>query len=707
MHSEVRSKGMLRYFVKARERGLGNSVRIAGRLLGDHASKKYEKIRISWFGTTLTDRGFFGTMNLELQKLREVGSASAEGDFKKAGLLWVDYLRKRRMPRFFGDLEGEDNLVGMMDAKNKEGRRSTISKANEICEHNFQFLLPGVKFGDKVDWLSNLVDGKRWELKYWRDIDYSSEKRIGDVRQIWELNRHQYFVTLGKAYWYTKDEKYAREFVSQLRDWIESNPYGMSVNWVHAQEVGLRIISWIWAYNFFCNSPSFGVDDQIEFFKSLYLQTEFLNRHLSDTTSSTHNHIISETAGLAMMAIMFPEFKRSKTWWRNGVERLQRELKRQICDDGVSGETSTNYHFFVLDSFLQIWILLKKNGFEYPPEMDNMLERMIEFSMYICRPDGTLPIIGDSDSGRSIRLDDLNGDDRRSYLSTGAVLFDRPDMKNASVRFYEESFWLLGLEGHKKFEQLGSIKPKELSKLYPDSGFCSMRSDWSEKASQLIFRGGAVNIPKDVSIGHNHADYLSFELIVDGKPFIVDPGVYTYNLDDEWRWYGRKTSSHNTVDVDSKDQFVVDSQRFGLPRIATTTVHTFQSEDSVGLIHASHDGYEFLNRPITHHRKILFNRVKRCWIITDVLAGKGKHEFDWYFHFDAGMEVQIQDKLIVVVRSNGGTELFIRPVEPGKLTAEIIDGWVSKRYGMKERADVLRYSMESECPCELQIEIRA
>jgi len=694
-----------RYIVRISEKGIRASFRLLVKLIWSAAVRRYEKVRVLWFPNILSDNAFFQRINLSLQDLGEVGNASEGRDLERAKSLFVDYLRKRKCRKFFVNPGEIESFRGIISEEHKEWREATIRRADEICQHGFEFLIPGLKFAGRIDWLSNLIDKRRWEIRYWQDIDSWGAKRIGDVRQTWELNRHQYFVTLGKAYWYTKDEKYAKEFVSQMRDWIEKNPYGKSVNWVHAQEVALRIISWIWSYHFFCNSPSFTVEDQIEFFKSLYLQTDFLNKHLSDTTSSTHNHIISETAGLAMMAIMFPEFKRSKVWWRNGVERLQRELKRQICDDGVSGETSTNYHFFVLDSFLQIWILLKKNGLEYPPEMDQILEKMIEFSMYICRPDGTLPIIGDSDSGRAIRLDDLNGDDRRGYLSTGAVLFDRPDMKNVAGKFHEESLWLLGEEGYKKFEQLGSSKPKNLSVLYPDSGFCIMRSDWSDKASQLIFRGGAINIPKDVSIGHNHADYLSFELIIDGKPFIVDPGVYTYNLDDEWRWYARKTSSHNTVVVDNKDQFVVDSQRFGLPKIATAAVHAFQSEDSIGLIHAFHDGYQTLNGSVKHQRKIWFEKIEERWVLTDFLTGKGEHIFDWYFHFDVGIEVKFLDKLIAVAKSKEGIQLFIRPLDPGGLSAGIIEGWVSKRYGMKERANILKYSMESECPCELQIEI--
>ena len=405
-----------------------------------------------------------------------------------------------------------------------------------------------------------------------------------------------------------------------------------------------------------------------------------------------------------MMAIMFPEFKKSKLWWGDGVDRLEKELKRQICEDGVSGETSTNYHFFVLDSFLQIWILLNKNGYQYPSETNQMLEKMIEFSMYICRPDGTLPIVGDSDSGRGIRLDDLNGDDRRSYLSTGAALFDRPDMKSVAGKFYEESLWLLGVEGYKKFEQLSSRKPKNLSILYPDSGFCIMRSDWTAKASQLIFRGGVINIPKDVSIGHNHADYLSFELVIDGKPFIIDPGVHTYHLEDE-RWYSRKTSSHNTVVVDNKDQFVVDMQRFGLPRIAKSQVHTFKHTDSIDVVDISHDGYSNQGTGVSHRRKISFDCAGRLWVINDILTGNGKHQFDWYFHFDNEIDCDIIDGLCILAKDKEGTRLELRPLDTNNLWLEMNEGWISKKYGEKRKAIVARYFAIRDCPTSLTFQI--
>src|SRR5262249_20300286 len=53
---------------------------------------------------------------------------------------------------------------------------------------------------------------------------------------------------------------------------------------------------------------------------------------------------------------------------------------------------------------------------------------------------------------------------------------------------------------------------------------------------------------------HAHADALSFQLWVDGRPAVVDPGTYTYEAGADRDWF-RSTRAHSTVAVDGRDQF--------------------------------------------------------------------------------------------------------------------------------------------------------
>ena len=54
--------------------------------------------------------------------------------------------------------------------------------------------------------------------------------------------------------------------------------------------------------------------------------------------------------------------------------------------------------------------------------------------------------------------------------------------------------------------------------------------------------------------GHYHCSMTSFIIDYLGKPFIIDTGVYEYYLDDVRRHLSRKTSSHNVMSINSREQ---------------------------------------------------------------------------------------------------------------------------------------------------------
>ncbi|MGI8495333.1 MAG: heparinase II/III family protein, partial [Pyrinomonadaceae bacterium] len=126
---------------------------------------------------------------------------------------------------------------------------SILDKAERITESRFDLLgYQNLDFGgEHIDWHYEPIARKRVALKHWKQFDELSTEETGDKKIIWELNRHQYFFTLGQAYWLTGDERYAETFARHLDEWIMQNPPGMGINWVSSLEVAFRAISWIWA----------------------------------------------------------------------------------------------------------------------------------------------------------------------------------------------------------------------------------------------------------------------------------------------------------------------------------------------------------------------------------------------------------------------------------------------------------------------------
>src|SRR6267154_1234605 len=124
-----------------------------------------------------------------------------------------------------------------------------VLQAERVCRHRFDLLgYENLDYGVEIDWHSDVVNSKRGPRKPWFNVKFLDIEEVGDSKVAWELNRHQHFVTLAKAYWLTGDEKFAREIFAQWTYWLKENPYPLGMNWASSLEVGYRSLSWIWTF---------------------------------------------------------------------------------------------------------------------------------------------------------------------------------------------------------------------------------------------------------------------------------------------------------------------------------------------------------------------------------------------------------------------------------------------------------------------------
>ena len=93
----------------------------------------------------------------------------------------------------------------------------------------------------------------------------------------------------------TGDERYAREFVAEVGDWIDRNPFAYGVNWACAMDVALRAVNWMWGFYFMgaaqaCARSRASAE---AFIRSLYMHGEFVSRNL-ETSDINGNHYLSD-----------------------------------------------------------------------------------------------------------------------------------------------------------------------------------------------------------------------------------------------------------------------------------------------------------------------------------------------------------------------------------------------------------------------------
>ncbi len=544
---------------------------------------------------------------------------------------------------FFPSLrDGEEIFEVYKEKFGGEVTKKVLERADNLVEGKFDLLgFKQLDFGKPIDWHFEPISGKRSSLKHWKQFDELSTKETGDKKILWELNRHQHFFTLGVAYGLTEDETYAETFVKHLDSWMETNPPGMGVNWFSSLEVSFRLMSWIWAFNFFKTSKHLTPEFFQKALKFLHLHGRHLEKYLS-TYYSPNTHLTGEALGLYYLGTQFPFFKRAGQWRKLGEEILFAELDRQILPDGGYFEQTTWYHRYTTDFYTQFLILKTLNNGKAPKflkeKLTKKLQSLFNFLMYLTRPDGTTPLIGDDDGGQCLPHGNARSDDFRACLANGAILFNKGDYKFVGGEYFEETLWLLGIDGLERFDQIEAKKPDKKSCAFESSGYFVMRDGWSETDNYLLIDCGELGFQNG---GHGHADALSINLSIGGESILTDAGTYTYHESEALRNEFRTTAAHNTLVIDKKSQSEPGG-KFSWMTKAEAKLKKWICEPRFDFFEGSHNGYKGLtNSAATHTRSLLFLK-NDYWIMRDFVKTAGNHEYDLNFNFNTETHPNIE-----------------------------------------------------------------
>ncbi|MBN1552989.1 alginate lyase family protein [bacterium] len=341
--------------------------------------------------------------------------------------------------------------------------------------------------------------------------------------------------------------------------------------------VSIRIQNW--AGLFFAKYQR-EIGEDIEFrnllWKSICRQLHWLSRNLEYHLLA--NHLLENAIALSVCGHLFKGAP-AQTWRRIGEAVLVRELTEQILPDGMHFERSPMYHLRMLHALMNLAIYL--NG-ALKHNVLNVIGKMLRPAMEFTHPDGEIALLNDS-----------------------------------AFNVYPESTVLRDAYANRFAEDKGEL-PDERERrcgvfMYPDTGYYGVNDSGGV---YLII--DAAPIGPDYNPGHAHGDIFSFELSLNRSRFIVDSGVFDYDIG-EMREFCRSTRAHNTVEIEQKDQcefwgsFRV--ARRGYPR----DVDADHTESSFS-ISGWHDGYERLRYRPRHFRSMTWDFTSQCLAIDDRIA---------------------------------------------------------------------------------------
>lgn len=481
--------------------------------------------------------------------------------------------------------------------------RNSIVVANQVRQQYFLF---------RYDW-----DMEKTNVPYQfkKQIDWTLIP-FGDEEWCYMLNRHKYWIDLGRAYLFTGKEVYAKTWVSQVSDWIRRNPVNdpslAKLSWRRI-EAGIRCENWIKSFELFKNSPAVTPEFMALFLNSLYDHAEFINSSFSDF-SKTSNWGILEYQGLYNVAEFMSDLKIAQLWKIDAIQKLAVCAQLQVLSDGSQWEQSPMYHNEVFHCLMNVNYLAAKSNTKLPEILIKNTKAMAWANVKWQKPNFHQPLTGDSDDS-----------DLRGILTTAAAVFEDGGLKSrANFTLDYENCFLFDIAKQETYKQMPSIKPAFTSIYLPSSGDMIMRSGWQADAAYMNIR------LKKIGSGHAHDDLLHFSIFANGRDYLIDGGRYTY-VESKEREYLKSSESHNLLMVDDSTNSIY----------SNTWANSFNA-DSRNIVCLTHEKFDYaqadntsylrLVDPVLMTRRVLFIKPG-LWLVFDSFIANGKHKYAQYFNF--------------------------------------------------------------------------
>jgi len=544
----------------------------------------------------------------------------------------------------------------------------------------------------RIPWHFDFKSGRGWDPAcFYKDIPFFIGKGC-DVKIPWELSRCQHLVRLGQAYRLTHDEKYTKAFVNHVEDWIQQNPVKYGVNWANPMEIALRASQWLLALELFTDSDELSSSFLSRLGKSLREHGHHIYHHLEYAADVSTNHYLSNFAGLYYLGVGLGVNK----WKLYSRNKLRKEIILQTYDDGMDYEASTGYHRYVSELFVYFTVVCvrqmnqdKEISWKSVVEVlgrsyGDRLRLVVEQTSNLLDSNGIAPQVGDNDSGHFhsfINRDDLNF---KPFLELCSFLSRESEGERSVSHKFSEKVWIWGFSE----EPRGRIRNKNKDKNHHPSGIFQLRG--GDDALFFLAQPNGTN-----GVGnHTHNDKLSFTLTKGGLEFFTDPGTGVYTSDAHLRNQLRSTRMHNTVEVDGEEQNrFISGSLFTLANDARIKIHAWIPGK---MVEAQHEGYQRLNDPVVHLRRIERISSPLQWVITDDMKGKGQHRLKWTYILSPKVDVKVINPQKVQLRvGNKGLDL-IWEGKRGEIVVE--EGPYSPRYGVVQSTKLLRISVVASLP---------
>ena len=522
----------------------------------------------------------------------------------------------------------------------------------------------------KERWSAGFQTDKEWGTDFSYSLSYKQKDEIGDARTNWELNRHFQFALLAKAYYATGEEIYAKELEGLFLDWNKKNPFLHGISWTSVMEVAIRCIQWTVALAFL-RKKGYTANGALlmDMENGIKNMASYIAQHYS-RYSSANNHLLVEATAIAYAGFAFG----NESWTQLAIRILDEELMKQNYKDGVNMEMALHYQTFGMEAYALVMHLMKCYGKKVPETWKRLMEKQCGFVACSMVNETKACEFGDNDEGKILDLEGGEICHYRYLLQLCSLVLGK---RYESFEHLSETIsWLYCETEIETLKHLPLWKPSQ-SRTFEEGGYTFLRS----KNGKVVIGIDHAPLGFGSIAAHGHADALSFQLYVDGKCILGDPGTYIYHCNIQKRDEYRRSCNHNTIWIDGQEQ----SQMMGAflwGKKAETKLVKSELTEVQDCIQAEC----IWQNGCKHNRTIRFDK-RKSFFVEDSIMTPSESFATLVLHpackvtLDNGKAIVRRDDIVVCIETD---------IEP-----KILKTWYSEEYGKEIESHKLCYCLKN------------
>lgn len=477
------------------------------------------------------------------------------------------------------------------------------------------------------DHMEKFLAATQWQLPF----DYINGEAV-NAYALRHLARQHKMVDVAFHYFNSKKErKYIDYFLEQrnslnqalVNKKVETLDSGNGV--YEAFRSGYRVLNWLQIHNMFIGEESYDDTEQLVTIATLLQHGSDLYENNSKFKAG--NHQTRGMSALAMLSILFQDFKDADLWYERAMQRLKEHLDKEINSDGFQFERSVHYHISDIENYFYVYQLLKISDLKVDPVWEEKLKTLFVSLLKIAYPDKTAPVLQDDTDIPWAEKNDISG-----AMTLGYLLFNDPVMGYfARDKVTSKIYWFLRKEQVESLKTIRTKKPEITSLALPETNYYVMRKGWNTEDQMMIISAG-VDIEKP---DHQHGDVLGIQAIANTHAILPNYQV-RYSLKDLEIFKNSLTKNVALVDDQLQGEKWVSNKGgsgFGkFKSLPTPKIIGWETNSDFDFFAGSHDG--FLDVGVTYSRQVIYVKGD-FWIVKDNFKANQKHSYKqvWQGHY--------------------------------------------------------------------------